>query len=283
MNKKISLIIGLFISVTLSAQTKIWDTFEGTRVLNNHSTEMLYKKNLEFIVAHKFGDLAGSNGGLQNFYGLDNLADVRIAFEYGVTTNFDIGVGRSKGVGILNQMLDGYAKYRFLQQEDKGMPISLTLVSSMASSYRKPSEDSTSAASYSSVLERLIFTNQILISKKVNNRLSLQINAGYHHRNLVAFDDVNGLFFTGGVIRFRITENFGVLTEYNHLWNTGNGSIQKDPLSFGIELLTGGHNFTLVFSNGKGLNENVFLGNTTSNWLDGEFRFGFSINRRFKL
>ena len=74
MNKKISLIIGLLISVSLSAQNKVWDTFEGTRVMNNHSTEMLYKRNLEFIIAHKFGDIAGSSGGLQNFYGFDNVA-----------------------------------------------------------------------------------------------------------------------------------------------------------------------------------------------------------------
>lgn len=283
MYKKTSLIIGLIVTMSVSAQTKIWDTFEGTRVMNNHSTEMLYKKNLEFIVAHKFGDLVGANGGLQNFYGFDNLADMRIAFEYGATTDFDLGVGRSKGVGALNQVLDGYVKYRFLQQEQKGAPVNLTFVSSMAVPYRPASTDSTSAASYSSVVERFIFTNQLLISKKINNRLSLQINTGYHHRNLVAFDDVNGLFFTGGVIRYRITQNFGLLTEYNHLWNRANGSIQKNPLSFGIELLTGGHNFTLVFSNGKGLNENIFLGNTTSDWLKGQFRFGFSINRRFKL
>lgn len=283
MNKKISLIIGLFVSVSLSAQTKVWDTFEGTRVMNNHSTEMLYKRNLEFIIAHKFGDISGTSGGLQNFFGFDNVADVRIAFEYGVTTNFDVGIGRSKGVSPLSEVLDGYAKYRFLQQEDGGMPISLTFVSSMAAPYRKASSDSTSAVFYTSILERFIFTNQVLVSKKVNSKLSVQLNIGYNHRNLVAFNDVNGLFFSGTVARFRFTERIGILAEYNHIWNRSDGSLQKDPLSFGIELITGGHNFTLVFSNGKGLNENIFIPNTTSDWLKGQFRFGFSINRRFKL
>jgi len=283
MNKKIILILGMFVSISLFAQNKVWDTFEGTRVMNNHSTEMLYKRNLEFIIAHKFGDIAGSNGGLQNFFGFDNVADVRIAFEYGATTNFDVGLGRSKGVAPLSQVIDGYAKYRFLQQEEGGMPISLTFVSSVAAPYRKSATDSTSAAFYSSVLERFIFTNQLLVSKKVNSKLSLQFNVGYNHRNLVAYNDVNGLLFTGGVFRFRFTERIGVLAEYNHIWNRASGSLQKDPLSIGLELITGGHNFTLVFSNGKGLNENIFIPNTTSDWLDGQFRFGFSINRRFKL
>ena len=283
MSKYIYTIALCLTSLTLFGQTKIWDTFEGTRVMNNHSTEMLYKKNLEFIIAHKFGDIAGDNGGIQNFYGFDNVADVRFAFEYGVTNDFAIGFGRSKGVGPLNQVLDGYLKYRLLQQEKDGMPVSLTFVSSMASTYRKASEDSTSAVFYNSVLERFIFTNQILVSKKVNSKLSLQVNVGYNHRNLVAFNDVNGLLFTGGVVRYRFTERVGILAEYNRIWNRSKTSFQKDPLSFGLELITGGHNFTLVLSNSKGINENIFIPNTSSDWLKGQFRFGFSINRKFKL
>ena len=281
--KKISLIIGLLSFLSVQAQEKVWNTFEGTRVLNNHSTEMLYKRNLEFIIAHKFGDLAGSNGGIKNFFGFDNLADVRFAFEYGATTNFDVGVGRSKGVNQQTEVLDGYVKYRFLQQEKIGMPVSLTVVSSMALPYRTASSDSTSSAYYQEPLERLIFTNQVIIARKMSDRLSLQLNAGYHHRNLVAANDVNGMIFTGGVARFRITQTFGILTEYNHVWNRTGENDQKNPLSFGVELITGGHNFTLVLSNGKALNENLFLSNTTSDWLKGQWRLGFSINRRFKL
>ena len=265
------------------SQEKVWDTFAGTRVLSNHSTEMLYKHNLEFRIEHRFGDVAGTNGGLQNFYGFDNAADIRFAFEYGATTNFDIGIGRSKGVGQQTEVLDGYVKYRFLQQEKKGMPINLTFVSSMAAPYRKASTDSTSTAYYQSSLERLIFTNQLLVSRKFSNRLSIQINAGYHHRNLVAYNDVNGMIFSGGAIRFRLTETFGVITEYNHVWNRQLATGQKNPLSFGLEILTGGHNFTLVFTNARAINENLFLSNTASDWLNGQWRFGFSINRRFKL
>jgi hypothetical protein len=99
----------------------------------------------------------------------------------------------------------------------------------------------------------------------------------------VAFNDVNGLLFTGGVVRYRFTERVGVLAECNRIWNRSKTSFQKDPLSIGLELITGGHNFTLVLSNGKGVNENIFSGNTASDWLKGQFRFGFRINRRFKL
>jgi len=281
--KKVLFIMGSFIFLNANAQEKVWDTFAGTRVLSNHSTEMLYKHDLEFRIEHRFGDIAGSNGGLQNFFGFDQAADIRFAFEYGATTNFDIGVGRSKGVGQQTEVLDGYVKYRFLQQEKSGMPINLTFVSSMAAPYRKASTDSTSTAFYQTPLERLIFTNQLLVSRKFSNRLSMQINVGYHHRNLVAYNDVNGMIFTGGAVRFRMTETFGLITEYNHVWNRVSATGQKNPLSFGLEILTGGHNFTLTFTNARGINENLFLSNTTSDWLKGQWRFGFSINRRFKL
>jgi hypothetical protein len=58
----------------------ITESFASIRVLSNHSIEMIPKRNLEFIVSHKFGDLAGSGGGFENWFGFDNLADVRIAF-----------------------------------------------------------------------------------------------------------------------------------------------------------------------------------------------------------
>ena len=279
----------LLVTVAISScffgfsQDKITETFAGTRVINNHSNEMLPKQSLEFIVAHKFGDIAGDQGGIQGFFGFDNLADVRIAFEYGIIDDLDIGLGRCKGVGSRTGLLDGYAKYAILKQKTSGMPISLTFVSSLVLPYSAASTDSTSVTSYPKFLNRFIFTNQLLITKKIGDRISLQVNAGYNHRNYVDYNDVNGLLFAGASGRFRFTKTLGILFEYNHAFGRPSEIVTQDPLSFGFEILTGGHTFALHFSNSKGLNENIFIPGTTSNWLDGQFRFGFSINRRFKL
>lgn len=283
MINKIAVLVSVLVAGFSYSQEKIWDTFEGTRGLSNHSTEMLYKRNMEFRVSHKFGDIAGSNGGLQSFYGFDNLADVRIAFEYGITDNINIGLGRSKGVNERIGVVDMFGKMRLIQQEKNGKPLNITYVSALAFSYHKASTDLTLSTSYQTPLDRLIFTNQIIVSRKFSDRLSLQVNAGYHHRNLVTYNDVNGMIFTGGVIRYRFTKTLGIITEYNHVWNRSSLTEQTNPLAVGFELLTGGHNFTLVVSNHKGVNENVFLSNTTSDWLKGEWRIGFTINRRFKL
>ena len=287
MKKKLLFALGafLFSTVSIAQDERVLEAFSGTRVLTNHSVEMIPKNQLEFIVAHKFGDIAGSAGGIQSFYGFDNLADVRIAFEYGILDDLDIGIGRNKGVGVITGVLDAYAKYKILAQRESGMPISLVYTSSLILPYKKAVGDSSAITSYPRFLNRFTFTNQFLISRKFSDRVSLQVNAGYNHRNFVNFDDVNGLFFVGGAARLRFTKNIGMLVEYNHILNRPSAIANdfQNPLSVGIEFLTGGHSFILNFSNARGLNENIFLPGTTSNWLDGQFRFGFSINRRFKL
>ena len=51
-------------------------TFLDTRVINGHSVETLEKGALEFRIQHRFGDIAGDQGGAQTFFGLDNAADI---------------------------------------------------------------------------------------------------------------------------------------------------------------------------------------------------------------
>ena len=105
------------------------ETFMSSRIINGHSVETLRKGVLEFRVEHRFGDIAGSNGGVQTLFGLDNSSDIRIAFEYGITDKLMVGIGRSKGTGNpYSALMDGFVKYRVLHQEKKGMPISMALV-----------------------------------------------------------------------------------------------------------------------------------------------------------
>ena len=142
--KKLYLVVLFLVTVTSYAQDElVLESFSGTRVLSNHSVELLPKRTLEFIVAHKFGDIAGDNGGTASFYGLDNLADVRIAFEYGVLDKFNIGLGRCKGVGQVTGLLDGFTKLKILHQKKVGMPINLVFVSSLILPYKKAVNDLT--------------------------------------------------------------------------------------------------------------------------------------------
>src|SRR5215470_19689356 len=55
--------------------------FFGQRLINANTVEVLHKGVMEFRVIHNFEDIAGENGGLKYFYGLDNSTDVRIGFQ----------------------------------------------------------------------------------------------------------------------------------------------------------------------------------------------------------
>ena len=56
-----------------------------------------------------------------------------------------------------------------------------------------------------------------------------------------------------------------------------------NPLAVGLEIETGGHVFHLNFTNNGAISETNFIPNTTSNWLDGQFKFGFNISRVFSF
>jgi hypothetical protein len=104
-------------------------TFSSTRVINGHSVETLSKGTYEFRIEHRFGDIAGVNGGIQNMFGFDNLSDMRIALEYGVTDQLMLGFGRSKGTGApYRSLVDGFIKYKVISQEPKNHQLASPLL-----------------------------------------------------------------------------------------------------------------------------------------------------------
>ena len=62
-------------------------TFKGTRIVNGHSIENRKNKELEFIIAHRFGRI---NTGFEELFGLDQ-SNIRFSFEYGLTDNLTAG------------------------------------------------------------------------------------------------------------------------------------------------------------------------------------------------
>ncbi len=58
-------------------------------------------------------------------------------------------------------------------------------------------------------------------------------------------------------------------------------SLYNNPLSLGFDLETGGHVFQLHFTNSQFMNANGVMGNSTGDWSEGDFYFGFNISRSF--
>ncbi|MFI5204128.1 MAG: DUF5777 family beta-barrel protein [Flavobacteriales bacterium] len=285
--KKAFFIVFLVASGVLQAQDVV-TIFNSTRVINSHSTDMLWKKELDIRISHRFGDMATA-GAAHEFFGLDNSADIRLAVEYGISNNLMVGLGRCKGAGPQVELVDGFVKYAILKQtSDNKKPLSITLLGTAVTTYMLRSSDSTSAVHFgdNSFVNRLSYCSQLLIAKKFGSRFSIQLMPTYVHRNFVAFDDTNGLFSVGAAFRLRVTKVFSIIGEY--FYNVGNERIVngvkfRNPLAVGFEFDSGGHLFMLNFTNSPGIGETQFIPYTPSDFTKGEFRFGFTISRIIKL
>lgn len=264
---------------------KIESTFGGTRIINTHSTESIEKNTLEFRISHRFGDLAGKNGGVQTMYGFDNAADIRMAFEYGITDNIMVGIGRSKGMGPISSLIDGFAKIRLLHQTvDNKTPLSISLLTTSSMTYMKKTTDTTLVTSFPTSAHRLSYCTQLILTRKFGDLFSLAILPTYVHRNFVNYDDQNDLFALGSALSITINKKLAVLGEYYYNFNqTGFREDKLSSLGVGVEIKTYGHNFHIILTNSRGFGETQFIPGTISDFTKGQFRLGFTITRNFML
>ncbi|MBF9254496.1 hypothetical protein I2I11_14425 [Pontibacter sp. 172403-2] len=248
-------------------------TFKATRLVNGHTVETNGGGTLLFLISHRFGTL---NSGAYNFFGLDQ-ATIRLGLEYGLTDKLTIGVGRSS----LEKTYDGFAKYKLLQQTSTGtrIPLTLTLFTSTAlTSLRQDPEQQNPFSA------RLTFTHQLLLARKFNDKLSLQLSPTLVHRNLVpARRDENNVYALGVGGRYKLTKRTSFNAEYYYLLPGETADNYRNSLSLGFDVETGGHVFQLIFTNAQGMVEKFFIPQTTGNWADGDIYFGFNISRVFDL
>lgn len=267
-------------------------TFKSTRIINGQSNETLKKGELDFRVAHRFGDMGGDAGGSKTFFGIDNSTDIRIAFEYGITDRLMVGLSRAKGSGNFSQMYEGLAKFKILQQTlDNRIPLGITVFGNAVVTSMKSSTVESDAAYFDNFSSRMSYTGQVILSRKFGNILSLAVLPTYIHRNRVVHMDVNDMFAVGVGGRLRFSKRMALVVDYflpfreqaSKDYFEGRGVKFYNPLGVGLEIETGGHVFSVNFTNSTAILENQFIPETTSTWLEGQFRWGFNISRRFSL
>lgn len=261
-------------------------TFSSSRVINGHSVETLSKGTYELRIEHRFGDIAGVNGGIQNMFGFDNLSDMRIALEYGITDQLMVGFGRSKGTGSpYRSLVDGFVKYKVISQAPKQSPISITAVAGSSFTYMTASQDEGDVSHFPDAVHRLNYFAQVNIAHHFGDRGALQLMPTLVHRNYVANNDNNDLFALGVAGRIRLTDRFALVGEYYQCFN-GTQFRQEGFANSGaiaLEWFTFGHNFTINITNAGGIGETQFIPYTTEQWQKGQFRLGFVVGRKFVI
>lgn len=249
-------------------------TFKSTRIMNGHSIERMPPGQLDFRISHRFGTI---NSGAYNFFGLDQ-SNIHLSLEYGILKWLMVGVGR----GSYEKTFDGFAKFTLLRQSTglSVMPVSVSIVTSAALKSLK----FTTPTRTNYFTSRMAYVAQILIARKINQSLSVQLTPSYVHRNLVATElDPNDVYAIGAGGRLKINKRISLNGEYYYVVNpkTYLSTPIYNPLSIGFDIETGGHVFQLFFTNSLGMIEKAFIGETTSQWKNGGVHFGFNISRVF--
>lgn len=259
-------------------------TFASTRIISGHSIETLGKGVLDFRIEHRFGDMAGANGGVQNMFGFDNLSDMRMAFEYGISKDLMVGLGRSRGTNApYHSLVDGFIKYRVLHQ-NKSCPISLAVIAGSSYSYMKASTDISLVSYFPKTSHRFSYFTQINMARHFGEKVSVALMPTLVHRNYVQANDLNDVFSVGIAARVKISGRFAIIGEYYHVFPASNyrpSSIYKNSLGIALEWFTFGHSFTINLTNSEGLGETQFIPYTYQDWLKGQFRLGFCVGRKF--
>jgi len=284
MKKTGVIIVFLFANLTLFAQEdllneldndtktdkKFTSVFKGLKIVNTESTKLAAKKDLYFVISHRFGSV---KSGIKDLFGLDD-SNIRFSFVYGINDWLNAGVSRSSS----NKTYDAHLKYRIIQQEEGKFPISIVGFNSI--------EINTGLDKVNYPLleskHRYSYAHEILISRKFNEKLSLQATPIFLHQNFVENDlQDNAQYILGLGGRYKISKRVTINLEYHAHMNRVANSKFQNPLSLGVDIETGGHVFQLHVTNAQLMNESGFLTKAAGNWGNGDIYFGFNIWRVF--
>ncbi|MBL6670336.1 MAG: hypothetical protein ISP63_00225, partial [Flavobacteriaceae bacterium] len=254
-------------------------TFKGTKLLNAQTNETPGKGVLQYIISHRFGSFTDEY--LYNFFGLD-IAQIRMQLDYGISDRLNVGIGRSSVL----KTSDAFVKYRALRQRTGGnaFPISLTLYSSI--NYRG-ARFTDGLDHYTS--DRLSYHHQAIVSRKINENLSLIVAPSVVHWNLVPSpNDPNDTYhlLLGG--RHKLNKRIALTGEYAFSSNRhyGSGATEErfhNPLSVGVDIETGGHVFQFHLSNTRAMSDPLWMAQNPYSAANGSLFLGFNISRVFTV
>lgn len=243
--------------------------FKAMKIGNLQSTKVAAKGDLYMYVSHRFGTL---KDGISTFFGFDN-ANTKIQFVYGVFDGVQLGISRES----LRKTYAVSAKFKLKEQNNK-FPMSVVGYTTANIN----SEVSTDRYPYIKFGDRVSYASQLLISRRINSKFSVELAPTFVRQNLVyEQEQQHNQFALGAGGRMKVSKRMSINLDYVYNISRYDESIYNNPLTIGLDIETGGHVFQLLFSNAQSTNEPGFISNAEGDWSDGDIFFGFNIVRVF--
>jgi len=243
------------------------DIFWGTTNVGIGTIQSISKNNLQSTVMHTFGLVSG---GADVFWGLDLGANTRLGVDYGITDKVSVGIGRM----TFNKVVDVRSKVNVLRQTETGtVPLDVAIKFSTGIS--------TLSGRGPAFSDRLSYLVSIMAAKKVD-RLSFQVAPMFARFNRVSAGDQNNLFGLGFLAQYELNERFALSAEYLPVLGERNPGTEN-MMAVSLNINTGGHIFQIFFTSSQWHGEQYIMANNADRFWEGDFRFGFNINRVFGL
>ncbi len=255
------------------------NTFEGNYLIDNQSVVVPIKGTFEFDIQHRFGTI---DHRFKDLFGLFASANMLLGTSYVPVKDLQVGFGATND----RMQIVGNLKYSLLKQtKDNSMPLSVTLFGNSVMDTRTKS----SSLPIVSVSDRFSYFSQLIIARKINEKISLQVAP-----SLSYFNNMEGYYDANNVIkskmkhehiaisvsgRYKLTGGMSLIANYDQPLTQHPMNNPNPNLSIGLDMKTSGHDFQVFLGNYGSIlpqNNNVFNHN---NFTKGQFVIGFNISR----
>ena len=250
--------------------------FESSFLIDNPTNVLFSKNTLEVVMAHRFGELNDDENNLGGMYGSSNI---RIAVAYGIHDRLTIGFGTTKN----KNYQDFNWKASILQQtRSNKMPFSVTYYGNFAIDAR-----SKNRGLFRNTQDRYSYFNQLIIARRFNPNLSMQIAPSVSHYNTVKTTMRNDMVAIAYGARYKISPNTSVIVDYSQPLTTMKADNPNPGISFGVEFGTSAHTFAIFATNYWGIvpQENYMFNNKATGLEgdSGQYLIGFNITRNYNF
>lgn len=257
--------------------------FHSPHALDLPTTTTLQQWDMEFEISHRFIPTTGA--GINDFYGLDGPVNMRLALGLALTDRMVVTLGRSN----FNDNVDLLLKYKFLQFRHTKAPTLLAIQLGGAWNSKPAYSEITSRSKADS--RNFQAFGQLVINTLFAKKLGIGLVPSYLYNTDIRWGEETGTteikdtFRLGTYAQFYVSPLWSVLVEWTPYLSGYKQLIgqEENPLSFGIELETGGHFFKTMLTNSPYLNGSQYLAGADLPVNHNDWRIGFMITRLLKI
>ncbi|MBS4056938.1 MAG: hypothetical protein KGZ82_06445 [Bacteroidales bacterium] len=251
--------------------------FQSGYLIDNQTTYIPSEGTLELAIQHKFGKM---ENGFSDLFGLYAPgANIRLGMNYVVAKNLQLGYGITR----INMHNDFNAKWTIVEQtRNNTVPVAVAVYGNLAIDGRA---DKAFGTEYE-FAHRVSYFSQLIVGRKINDWLSLQLNTSFTHYNqtdsLIDRDKIS-VGFNGRaqfspqssiIFQYDVPLKVKGIREYREFKNPS-----KPNFGVGWEISTSTHTFQIYVASADGLVPQQNAMYNQNDWTKGDLMFGFTITR----